>query len=114
MQITYEINPKAVWEDGSPITAADFECTWEASLNTPKSIATTGYDQITSVAAGTSAAQVVVDFKSIYAPYRTLFSGIIKKAAVTNCKDISTDFQTDIKKALVDEFGPAKIGRAHV
>ena len=31
MTITYEISPDAVWEDGSPITAADFECTWQAS-----------------------------------------------------------------------------------
>ena len=38
MTVTFEINPDAVWEDGSPITAADFECTWQASLNTPGSI----------------------------------------------------------------------------
>ena len=28
MTITYDINPAAVWEDGSPITAADFAATW--------------------------------------------------------------------------------------
>ena len=47
MQITYEINPKAVWDDGSPITVADFECSWQAALKTPGSIGTVGYDQIT-------------------------------------------------------------------
>ena len=96
MREVIDINPKAVWEDGSPITAADFTCTWEAALNTPKSIATTGYDQITAVTAGTSDKQVIVDFKTVYAPYRGLFGGIIKKAAVQNCNDISGDFQQDV------------------
>ena len=27
--ITYKINPKAVWTDGQPITAKDFEFTWQ-------------------------------------------------------------------------------------
>ena len=30
----------------SPITAADFQCTWQANLNTPGSIGTVGYDKI--------------------------------------------------------------------
>ena len=49
MTITIDINPDAVWEDGSPITWEDFECTWQANLNTPGSIDTTGWDKITSV-----------------------------------------------------------------
>ena len=28
--ITYKINPKAVWSDGTPITVADFEAQWKA------------------------------------------------------------------------------------
>ncbi|HET7847131.1 MAG TPA: hypothetical protein VFL72_06520, partial [Acidimicrobiia bacterium] len=35
MTLTVDINPDAVWSDGTPITAADFECTWNANLNTP-------------------------------------------------------------------------------
>ena len=49
MTVTYDIADEAVWEDGSPITAADFKATWEAALNTPGSISTVGYDQIESV-----------------------------------------------------------------
>jgi peptide/nickel transport system substrate-binding protein len=96
MQITYEINPKAVWDDGSPITVADFECTWQATLKTPGSISTTGYDQITSVAAGKDDHEVVVQFKEVYAPYKGLFGGLIKKGAVANCEDISGDFATSL------------------
>ncbi len=92
MTVTYDIADEAVWEDGSPITFADFKATWEAALNTPGSISTVGYDQITSVAAGSSDKQVVVDFKSVYGPYKGLFGGLIKAAAVENPSDISADF----------------------
>jgi len=96
MTVTYEINPDAVWEDGSPITAADFECTWQANLNTPGSIGTTGYDKITAVAAGSSDKEVVASFSEQYAPYKNLFSGLIKKAAVKDCNDVSQDFATEL------------------
>jgi peptide/nickel transport system substrate-binding protein len=92
MTITYDIAPEAVWEDGSPITVADFKGTWDAALNTPGSLSTVGYDQITSVEAGTSDKQVVATFKSVYAPYKTLFGGLIKAASVANTADVSGDF----------------------
>ena len=94
MSVAYKISSKAVWEDKTPITADDFKCTWEAQLNTPGSIGTSGYDKITSVEAGATPQDVVVKFKEIYAPWKGLFSGLIKKAAVANCNDISGDFQT--------------------
>ncbi len=97
MTITYDLNPKAMWEDGTPITVADFQCSWEAQLNTPGSILTSGNDQIISVEAGSSDAQVVVKFKTPYAPYKGLFNPIIKKAAVQNCSDVSGDFGTEMK-----------------
>ncbi len=92
MTVTYDIAPEAVWEDGSQITVADFKGTWDAALNTPGSLSTTGYDQITSVEAGTSDKQVVVTFKSVYAPYKTLFGALMKAAAVENTADVSGDF----------------------
>jgi len=97
MTITVDLDPKAVWEDGSPITVADIECTWQAFLQTPGSITTAGYDQITGVDEGSSDKQAVINFKSVYGPYKTLFNTIIKKGAVKDCTDISADFQTDMK-----------------
>jgi len=94
MTITVDLDPKGVWEDGSPITVADLECTWHANLQTPGSISTAGYDQITSVDQGTSDKQAVINFKSTYGPYKTLFDKIIKKAGVKDCTDITPDFQS--------------------
>ncbi|MGA1140351.1 MAG: ABC transporter substrate-binding protein, partial [Ilumatobacteraceae bacterium] len=92
MTVTYDIAPEAVWEDGSAITAADFKATWEAALNTPGSISTVGYDQIDSVEAGSSDKQVVVEFKSVYGPYKGLFDRLIKASTVENASDVSADF----------------------
>ncbi len=96
MTITYDINPAAVWDDGSQITVADFKATWEASLNTPGSISTSGYDLVTGIEAGSSDKQAVVTLKAVYAPWRGLFSGLIKAAAVKNTMDVSGDFADNI------------------
>ena len=92
MTIVYDIAPEAVWEDGSPITAADFNATWDAKLNTPGSLLTSGYDQVISVEAGRSDKQVEVTLKSVYAPYKNLFSSLIKADSVEDTSDISKDF----------------------
>ena len=92
MTVTIDLAEEAVWEDGSPITVADFDCTWQANLNTPGAISTVGYDQIASVEAGESDKQVVINFTTVYAPYKGLFGNLLKAAAVEDCSDISTDF----------------------
>jgi peptide/nickel transport system substrate-binding protein len=96
MTVTMDINPKAVWDDGSPITFDDFKCTSDAILNTPGSITTAGYDQLTSLEQGDSDHQVVAKFGSVYAPYKNMFSGLIKKADTPNCMDVSADFQDNV------------------
>ena len=100
MTLTIDLNPDAVWEDGSPITWEDLQCTWQAMLNTPGSVFTAGYDQVTSVEMGTSDKQAVVSFKTVYGPYKNLFSSpngpVIKKAAVADCMDVSGDFSQEM------------------
>jgi peptide/nickel transport system substrate-binding protein len=57
--IVYKINPKAVWQDGTPINADDFIYNWQAQSGNPTwtdvggqpydTASATGYDQIASV-----------------------------------------------------------------
>jgi peptide/nickel transport system substrate-binding protein len=49
--VTYHINPKAVWNDGQPITSTDFWYTWDqiAGPNAKDIYDPTGYNQIASV-----------------------------------------------------------------
>ena len=73
MTVTMELNPDAVWDDGTPITIADFQCTLDATLNTPGSLSTVGYDKIVSIDPGASDQEIVVSFSEVYAPYKNLF-----------------------------------------
>jgi peptide/nickel transport system substrate-binding protein len=75
--ITYEINPQARWDDGTPITEADFEAQWKAlnGTNAAFNVATTeGYDKIARVARGKDDREVVVTMKEKYADWRAMFT----------------------------------------
>ena len=77
--VTYRINPRATWYDGTPVTVADFEAQWRALNGTDpafKVVSTQGYDKIDSVAAGADEREVVVTFKEDYVDWRGLFSGL--------------------------------------
>jgi peptide/nickel transport system substrate-binding protein len=96
--ITYELSDNAVWNDGTPITAADFQCTVDATVNTPGSLSTTGYDDIISVEEGASPTEVIVTMDVVYAPWKTLFGspGLLKADEFEDCNDVSTDFEGGI------------------
>jgi peptide/nickel transport system substrate-binding protein len=97
MALVININSKAVWNDGSPITVKDFQCSWTAVMKTPGSNSTTGFDQITSVEQGKDDHQVVTMLKTIYAPYKNLWIGqLIEASKVKNCDDVSADFQDNL------------------
>ena len=96
MTETLELDPRAVWQDGSPIGVADFECTWRAFLSTPTTVSPAGYDKISAVTQGKDAREVVISYTEPFAAYRTLFSSLIQRSAVDNCDDVSGDFQTTL------------------
>lgn len=96
MTVTVDINPDAVWSDGTPVTADDFVCTYQAFLNTPGSISTSGYAEMQSVSAGASDKQVVIEFTEIYAPYKTVFNQVLPAHLIDDCNDISGDFLNSI------------------
>ena len=113
-QVTYELSDNAVWSDGSPITAADFDCTWKAFLNTPESISTVGFDQITSISEGSSPKEVVMQMATVYAPYKTLFErGILKADEMADCNDVTDDFEGGIdwsgREWIQDSWSPEQI-----
>ena len=45
MTVALELNPDAVWDDGTPITIADLQCTLDAIMNTPASLDPGGLQQ---------------------------------------------------------------------
>jgi peptide/nickel transport system substrate-binding protein len=83
--VTYKLNPKAVWSDGTPITYKDFQgmATAMSGKNTAYKPATTsGYDQIQSVERGASDQDVKVTFAQPYPEWQGLFGDLLP-ASVT-------------------------------
>jgi peptide/nickel transport system substrate-binding protein len=75
--VTYKVNPKAVWEDGTPITEADFEAQWKTMSGKNHAfhiVTSTGYENIESVMKGADDHEVVVTFAAPFADWQSLFS----------------------------------------
>jgi peptide/nickel transport system substrate-binding protein len=85
--IVYVINPKAVWSDGTPITADDFTYLWKAQDGvdcTKCDIAsTTGYAQIASITGSNNGQTVTVVFKTPFSDWKSLFSNLMPYHAAT-------------------------------
>jgi glutathione transport system substrate-binding protein len=106
--ITYKINQKAIWYDGTKITAADFISQWKAlngSNAKYKVSSTTGYDQIQDVKQGADDHQVLVTFKTKYADWKALFSPLYPKS--TN--DDPNVFNTGWTQKPLTTAGPFKL-----
>lgn len=95
--VTYELNPKAKWDDNTPITGEDVKFTWQAILTSAQSAIKTGYDKIEDVK--TDGNKVTLVFKEPYAPWRDLFNlthYILKASAFTGKTDLSEEMQTSL------------------
>ena len=78
--VTYDINPDAVFNDGTPIDWRVFETMWKFNnAENPDVVAnsTDGYDQIESVTAGESDKQAVVTYKQAYPWWQALFDRVL-------------------------------------
>ena len=80
--IVYTLNPKAVWSDGVPITAADFKYAWEQQRGLPESDPTdvasiAGYRDIASVTGSNGGHTVTVKFKTTFADWEMLFANLL-------------------------------------
>ncbi|WP_026821009.1 ABC transporter family substrate-binding protein [Arthrobacter castelli] len=77
MVVEYEINPNAVWNDGTPIDWTAFEATWTAMNGENEKFqpySTDGYSNIESVEQGETPKHVVVTFETPFYPFESLFS----------------------------------------
>jgi peptide/nickel transport system substrate-binding protein len=69
MDVAIDLQPKAAWSDGTPISCDDVRFTWEVATNAKYQIATRlGWEQIEDVECPTTR-HAVIHFKERYAPY---------------------------------------------
>jgi len=76
--VTYTINPKAVWTDGTPITWEDIASNIEATNGKDKRFAiasSSGSDRVASVTRGVDDRQAIMTYAKPYAEWRGMFSG---------------------------------------
>ena len=87
--VTYAINPKARWDDGTPITWEDFHWQWEAVNGKNEAFqisSANGYSEIESVERGANDREVVVTFARPYADWQGLFSPLLPATSTRDPK----------------------------
>ncbi|WP_329497737.1 ABC transporter family substrate-binding protein [Kitasatospora herbaricolor] len=82
--VTYRLNPKAVWSDGTPISVADFTAQRSALAGANpayQAARPAGYDAIDSITQGAGPGEVKVTFKQPYGQWRALFGPLYPASA---------------------------------
>lgn len=83
--VVYQINPRAIWSDGVPISADDFIYAWESQRGgtddidgRPDSVVSTlGYRDIVSVTGSNDARTVTVVFRTPFGDWASLFDDLL-------------------------------------
>lgn len=86
-QVTYTINPKAVWSDGTPITWEDMAAQASALSGVDKKFqvaANVGFDRVEKVERGVDDRQAIVTFKQHYAEWKGQYGILYPKAAMVS------------------------------
>jgi peptide/nickel transport system substrate-binding protein len=115
--IVYQINPKAVWSDGTPISAADFIYMWQANSGNPKytdvggkafePASSAGYNQIKSVTSSNGGKTATVVFATPFGDWQSLFSDIMP-SHIAKTVGFNNGFQT-FNAAVKVSGGPFEI-----
>jgi peptide/nickel transport system substrate-binding protein len=108
--VTFDLNPKATWGDGTPMTWQDVYWQWKALNGTNKAyniVAANGYEDIESVVQGKDDHEAIVTFKTKFADWKSLFYPLYP--ASTN-KDPKVFNEGWVKAPLATTAGPFKFG----
>jgi peptide/nickel transport system substrate-binding protein len=87
--VKYLINPKAQWDDGTPITWEDFHWLWKASNGKNDAFqisSSNGFSQIESVERGVDDREVVVTFAQPFADWQSLFWPLVPASSTRDPK----------------------------
>jgi peptide/nickel transport system substrate-binding protein len=112
--VTYKLNPKAIWDDGSAITSKDVDFTRKAILNTTGTVSPIGYDKIGSIDSS-DPATVKMAFSEPYADWMDLFGGanpngyVLKAAAFSSANPDKPDLKDEMNDIIPFSGGPWKM-----
>jgi len=112
--VEIKLNPDAVWEDGTPITVADYVAYWQAQNGTNEAYtpaSTAGWEDITSIEQGEDEYHVVVTFAAPYADWQSLFLGQLLPAAISSDPEA---YNNGYRTQAVPSMGPFRISNIDV
>ena len=112
--VVYTINPKATWNDGTPITWEDLKAEVDACSGRDKRFliaSRAGFDRVKSVTKGVDERQAVVTFAEPYAEWRAMFAGGIQPRSMTANPDVFNKGQLDAPGPSAGPFIVSKIDR---
>jgi peptide/nickel transport system substrate-binding protein len=112
--VTYTINPKAVWSDGTPITWEDLKAEVEACSGRDKRYliaSRAGFDRVKSVTRGVDDRQAVITFAEPYAEWRGMFAGGMQPRSMTANPEVFNKGQLDAPGPSAGPFIVSTIDR---
>ncbi|MFI6687174.1 ABC transporter family substrate-binding protein [Streptomyces sp. NPDC050485] len=107
--VEYQLNPKAKWSDGTPLSWKDFEAQWKAlngSNPAYEAADTSGYDQVSKVEQGADEHAVKVTFTRPYADWQRLFGPLYPAAYI----DTPEKFNKGWSQKAVVTAGAFRVG----
>ena len=99
-QVTYTINPKAVWSDGTPITWEDLRSEAHALGGAAQGYqvsATEGFERVAKVDRGVDDRQAVVTFSKPYAEWQGMFGPLYPKTVTESPQAFNDVDRNDLK-----------------
>ncbi len=99
-QVTFTINPKAVWSDGTPITWEDLRSEAHALGNAGQGYQVNysqGFERVAKVEHGMDDRQAVVTFAKPFAEWQGMFSPLYPKAVTASPQAFSDLDRNDLK-----------------
>ncbi|MCG6499031.1 ABC transporter family substrate-binding protein [Kitasatospora sp. A2-31] len=111
--VTWTLNPKAKWSDGTPITWRDIEANWRALKGDDpawKAGSSTGFELVTAVERGKDDFQAVMTFERPFSEWQSMFNGAAN-APLLPAGRIATPelFNTSYLDAIPVTAGPFKV-----
>jgi peptide/nickel transport system substrate-binding protein len=112
--VTYTINPKATWNDGTPLTWEDLKSQADACSGRDKRFliaSHAGFDRVKSVTRGVDDRQAVVTFTEPFAEWQGMFSGLMQPRSMTANPDVFNKGQLEAPGPSAGPFIVSKIDR---
>jgi glutathione transport system substrate-binding protein len=113
--VTYTINPKAMWNDGTPITWEDLKAEVDACSGRDKAYllaSRAGFERVKSVTRGVDDRQAVITFAEPYTEWRAMFAGGMQPRSMTANPDVFNKGQLDAPGPSAGPFIVSTVDRA--